>query len=387
MLRLTLAAGLSLLATSASAETIEFPDDSFWRALTQSLTGKGPDLEALAKQSPEYRAADEFSREAVLAEQVALLEAGQMRVGPETEVMMRVSVRLGDYDAERGGFPVSLFAPGVYLQVGGGLRFFNGSEYAILPATPDEGHEIRAREPSSLGGTAILRAGDFRRDPGHANGLLATLYQFDYVDRDGGIIASMAHEPDTLWLDEDAIEALVQKTQADVLEAALLPPIGSDWNTVRDALTANYGFAVSDSHAYDDGRFRMVGGRVEEERLDEAIRYRVGFGNDGDMVGKIFANQSVIAKARLPLGEIDTNPTGRALDCGTPHIADACGVLIFDKLDDGSQCSKCCSRIRRIISGRVGMSSSVRRSASIFFKSSCETRSVSGILSFFGGAI
>ncbi|AMM86502.1 hypothetical protein AZF01_21020 [Martelella sp. AD-3] len=51
------------------------------------------------------------------------------------------------------------------------------------------------------------------------------------------------------------------------------------------------------------------------------------------MVAGIFANQDFMARARLPLGEIDTNPTGRGLNCGTPHLADACGVLIFDRID------------------------------------------------------
>ena len=331
---LIIAGMLAFLSLPAQAETIEFPEDDFWRALTQSLAGDGPDFEALAKRTPEYRAADEFARDAVLAEQVARLEARHSRVGPETEVLIRASVRLGDYDAVRGGFPVSLFAPGTYLRVGGGLRFSNGSDYAILPATPEEGREIRERERSSSLNSAILRAGDFRRDPGHANGLLATLYQFDYVDGDGGIIASMAHAPQTPSLDDEAVEALVQKTQADILAAASLPPIGSDWSSVRHALTAGYGFAVSDNGAYDDGRFRMVGGRIEEEDLDEAAEFRVGFGNDGDMVAGIFANQDFMARARLPLGEIDTNPTGRGLDCGTPHLADACGVLIFDRIED-----------------------------------------------------
>ena len=109
---------LFLSAATASAETIEFPEDDFWRALTQSLAGDGPDFEALAKRTPEYRAADEFSRDAVQAEQVARLEARHSRIGPETEVLIRASVRLGDYDAARGGFPVSLFAPGTYLRVG-----------------------------------------------------------------------------------------------------------------------------------------------------------------------------------------------------------------------------------------------------------------------------
>ncbi|WP_292059952.1 MULTISPECIES: hypothetical protein [unclassified Martelella] len=330
---LIIAGMLAFLSLPAQAETIEFPEDDFWRALTQSLAGDGPDFEALAKRTPEYRAADEFSRDAVLAEQVARLEARHSRVGPETEVLIRASVRLGDYDAARGGFPVSLFAPGTYLRVGGGLRFSNGSDYAILPATPEEGRAIREREASSSLNSAILRASDFRRDPGHANGLLATLYQFDYVDGDGGIITSMAHARQTPALDDAAVEALVQKTQADILAAASLPPIGSDWSSVRDALTAGYGFAVSDSGAYDDGRFRMVGGRIEEDDLDEAAQFRVGFGNDGDMVAGIFANQDFMARARLPLGEIDTNPTGRGLDCGTPHLADACGVLIFDRIE------------------------------------------------------
>ena len=322
----------SLLSVPAHAELIKDPDDQFWRNLSQVFADETPDYDQIARRTPEYRQADEFDKGDVLADQVLKLKRIKTSFGSDWQVLFRAAIRLDDYDPERGGFPINLFEPGIYLDVGSGLRFSNASDYAVLPATPEEGREIRQKERASSSlPSGLLLAGDFRMDPGHRGGMLATLYRFDYVDGNDTVIASIESVPDTQGLDDDQVEALVQTTQAKILQLAGLPPIGSPWPLVRDALQLNYGYAASENRRYDDGKFRMVEGGIQEEDLSDASRFRVGFGNSGDMVSQIFAKQGFTALATTELGRIDTNATGRGLDCDTPHLADACGILIFEK--------------------------------------------------------
>jgi hypothetical protein len=144
---LLFSAALTCFGITASAEVIAFPDDEFWLSLSKSLYGEQPDFEDLAKRTPAYKEADEFSRAEVLAKEIKRLEAEQETVAPDTQVLLRVNIGLGDYDAARGGFPVSLFAPGVYLDVrGGGMQFTNGSDYAVLPMMPEQGKALHTRE-------------------------------------------------------------------------------------------------------------------------------------------------------------------------------------------------------------------------------------------------
>ncbi len=108
--------------------------------------------------------------------------------------------------------------------------------------------------------------------------------------------------------------------------------VGSDWPTVRAALTENYGFALSNAVAWDDGKVEIRDGKVAREDLDKAKQLRIGFGNDRNLVPGMFARQTPVQRAKIPQGQIDMGFTGPMLDCGTPDIADACGVLIFDRI-------------------------------------------------------
>ena len=121
------------IPAASSAEIVEFPDDAFWRSIGRSLNEGEPDFEVLAKRSARYREANEFSRAAVLEDEISRLMAEYEAFGPDLQVRLRANIRLGDYDASRGGFPISLFTPGTYLQVGAGLQFANAGDYAILP--------------------------------------------------------------------------------------------------------------------------------------------------------------------------------------------------------------------------------------------------------------
>lgn len=205
MLRRSLLFSIALTcsASLAGAETVDFPEDDFWRTLTRNLYDGPPDFEALARRSDTYRQADEFARGEVLAQEVARLQGEYEGFGDDLQVRLRAQIRLGDYNAARGGFPISLFTPGTYL----------------------------------------------------------------------------------------------------------------------------------DARFNDDAKVMIEPGRVVIEELSQAKSLRLGFGNDPEFVGRMFALQSPMARARMPEGQIDVGFTGAGLDCGTPDLLDACGVLILDRVD------------------------------------------------------
>ncbi len=328
---LLLSAALSCFGITASADVIEFPEDEFWLGLSKSLYGEQPDFEGLAKRTPAYKEADEFSRAEVLAKEVARLEAEQETIAPDTQVLLRVGISLGDYDAARGGFPVSLFAPGIYLDIrGGGMQFINGSDYAVLPMTLEQGKALRTREKDART-DGLLLVGDFRKAPGSNRRILANVYRFDYVDQNGSILASIINQPSQSAYGIETAD-IVRKAQENILDIARLPPLGSDWSAVRAALTENYGFALSHAVAWDDGKVEIRDGKVACEDLDKAKQLRIGFGNDRKLVAGMFARQTPVQRAKIPEGQIDMGFTGPILDCGTPGIADACGVLILDRI-------------------------------------------------------
>ena len=68
-LALTGCLGLALAAPLA-AETYTDPDRAWWTGFLDAIDGRAPDLEALARQDPDYLAADEFTRDAVLGRSV-----------------------------------------------------------------------------------------------------------------------------------------------------------------------------------------------------------------------------------------------------------------------------------------------------------------------------
>ena len=73
-----------VLAAPLAAETYTDPDRAWWTSFLDAVDGRAPDLEALARQDPDYLAADEFTRDAVLARVMARLQAQQPRIDPAT---------------------------------------------------------------------------------------------------------------------------------------------------------------------------------------------------------------------------------------------------------------------------------------------------------------
>lgn len=165
---LALTTCLSLaLAAPLAAETYTDPDPAWWTSFLEALDGRAPDLKTQAREDPEYLAADEFTRDEVLAQVMARLAAERATIDPASaEVVLSISASFGDYDAARGGFPVSIFTPTANLSLDMGHRLFfrNWQDVALFPATRDEGRALRQKiGQGSLLALVTLR--DIRKSP------------------------------------------------------------------------------------------------------------------------------------------------------------------------------------------------------------------------------
>lgn len=150
MLRLsTLAAALvASVCLPAGAETFANPDDAWWQSFIETLNGTAPDLTDTARQDRRYPDADEFSRDQVLADIVAEMQAQRQQIDPETTVITSpMQARFGDYSGDQGGFPAGLFGADTYVPIAGGkhLRFRNAREMAFYPVELEEAKYLRAR--------------------------------------------------------------------------------------------------------------------------------------------------------------------------------------------------------------------------------------------------
>lgn len=200
MLRTTTLA--ALVAASfylpASAETFAHPDDSWWRAFIEVLDGDALDATAAARRDRRYLEADEFSRDQVLRDIVAEMEAQRQQIDPATAVVtLPMQARLGDYSGDLGGFPVSIFAPETYLPIAGGtqLRFRNAREMAFYPVQLEAAKELRAR--IGLDDViAELTLEDIRPSKTRRDAYDAHVARVDYSTRQGEPLMTMDAAPE-----------------------------------------------------------------------------------------------------------------------------------------------------------------------------------------------
>lgn len=136
-----------MVSNAASAETYVSPDHDWWNQFFAAVDGTTLDLEAIAKKDPAYIAASEFDRDDVLADLVADLQQQHAEINVATaEIAIGIRATLGDYSANQGGFPVSLFATNMHPPLDANSLFFrNLATFGIFPAKKEEGKDLRER--------------------------------------------------------------------------------------------------------------------------------------------------------------------------------------------------------------------------------------------------
>ena len=338
-LHLALALGLSI-GTAAMAEPAVNPGTNWWTAFFTALDGVAPDLEHVAKQDPQYLAADEFTRAEVLARIVERLRAEQAVIDvAATEVVMSISARLGDYSVEQGGFPVSIFGQNVRVRPGHRDLFFrNWEDFGIYSATVDEGRALRER----IGNTQVradVTMGGIRKSTTRDHAYDARVLSVAHYAEDGLLLAKLdAPVEQVIAGDEEA--AMVDAVRRKLLDLAGIPPLGTGWEEARALLPNAYPIVASDRFAYPDTGITLAfvheGGHVVNDYPHEADKpFRIFLQQvDGAWRVRphISVNMNDITNATYA---VDTKGTGPGLACYTPEVNDRCGVLEFSPTERG----------------------------------------------------
>ena len=335
-LALTSCLGLALAAPLA-AETYTDPDRAWWTGFLDAVDGRAPDLEALARQDPDYLASDEFTRDAVLARVMARLQAQQPRIDPATaEVVLSIGATLGDFDAGQGGFPVSIFTPNSRLPLDSGRELFfrNWKDVALYPASREEGRALR-QEIGMREILAQVTVTEIRKSATRRLGYEGRVTGISYYTQDGSLLRRVT-PPEAAPVDAAAAEGNLDALRGKILSDARIPALGTRWEDAAPALTADWPVIASDDFVpYGTARqlaFLWQDGAVLSDNA-----------HDPEKSFKVFLQQ--VPGAWMPqdgvsidvtdvlygsgAGVVDTRALGPGLACYTPGVPDRCAVLVF----------------------------------------------------------
>ena len=341
-----LALGLAIsLASPSFADPLSNPGQEWWTAFFKAVDGAAPDYERIAREDPEYRAADEFSRAEVLARVVERLKAEQAEIDVAgTAVTISIAARLGDYSSETGGFPVDIFAQNMRLQPARKELFFrNWDDFALYAATVEEGKALRQRI-----GTGKIRAevtlGDIRMSTTRNQAYDARIVSVAYYADDGLLLAKLDASEVTVIAEADSA-AMVETVRQRLSDLAGIPPLGTSWEEAKALLIGQYPIIASDQFFYSDtGKtlaFVHEGGQVITDEAHEAGKPFHIFLQQVDGAWRVRPGFSVdMDNMMYGIDGVDIKATGPGLACYTPDILDRCALLEFSPVDDGHVLSR-----------------------------------------------
>lgn len=333
--------GLSLSFNSfAAAETVKNPGPEWWANAFKAVDGVAPNYEGLARQDPEYLAADEFTRAEVLARIIDRLKAEQAALDVAgTKVTMGISTRLGDYSTAQGGFPVEMFGQNMHLRpafpANADLFFRNWEDFVLYTASVDEGRALRER----IGSGDILAEvtlGDIRASATRERAYDARVLSVSYYAQDGLLLATLYAPAETAIIESEANE-MVEAMRLKITELADIPPLGTTWEAARLPLAAAYPQVASDFFVYPTGgktlAFIAENGSVQMDAPHDLDKPFLVFLQQVD--GPWRSRPGFSLDLSVSPDALDTTGTGPGLACHTPDILDRCAVLEFSPASGG----------------------------------------------------
>lgn len=324
------------LPSTAHAETYLNPDRPWWKQFFAVVDGTSPDFEAAAKQDMQYQSANEFDRDGVLVRLVAQLREQYAQIDTASaEITINMRSQLGDYSSAQNGFPVSLFAPNMRLQLDGSdLYFRNFESYSIFPASKGEGQAFRTRigtQPL----IASLTLTNIRKSTTRPRAYDGFVRKVTYTAKDGLVVAEFT-ATENAPLPADVAADQLAAVRKRLVEMAGIPPLGTPWSEAKATIQSSYPFIASDVFAYTDRGKRIAyqydnGAAVMDvpHEADKAFRVYLQQAEGGWRTTRGFS-------VNLNGGDsISTKGTGPGLACYTPDVLDRCAVLEFSPADGG----------------------------------------------------
>lgn len=319
----------TIASGAAIAKVADNPDGDFMLNLHAYLAGEAPNFDEEARKTTAYNNADEFSKSEVLKEQADILRQGFQGMAEYDGLSMRVRASLGDWDGERGAFPVTLFMPSTYIDMhtnmGGyapGVTFSNAAEARYWHMPVDQARDIA----DAIG-------------PSRSVELIVDMTELEVTEENSrlvtGEVTSVAVlSPDNVELGTYKVESARQADSgADHTGIAVRVPELLD--------VPQLGVDLESALAWAEGSFEGVAWSVRNFSGPVAFAGTdvVPFSNavpKAELVRVSFSHSEGSAKGALRNAGFNRDKSeaegafGRWLDCGSPDVLDRCGVMLFE---------------------------------------------------------
>ncbi len=139
------------MAAAQAGQVVDVSEQTV-KTIWHRLKGTTPDFTLEASQTSAFRSANQFDQQAVLETEIRKAQQSFADFIPNARLFGgRIRTRLSEYDANKGGFNVSLFSGASYID--GGLFFQNAGEFAFIPMTPQQADAFldkHGKYPSAL---------------------------------------------------------------------------------------------------------------------------------------------------------------------------------------------------------------------------------------------
>lgn len=315
-------AGLALAAPAPAQDVIVSPDTELRVLLREKLSGRVPDFDELARRSAAVRQADEFSRAGVLAEEVARLNRVWAGLGEDIAIQVSLSTYLGEYDADASGFPITPFEPGTYVSGEVPILFRNAAA-RIFPVPMEAGRETLDRAGIARSVTVTVTLEDLAASEIRSNTIDGRIAEV-VVTNEGSELGryspegGMPAEGAGATMDADAVARSLGGTLG-------VPVAGSAWDEVLPFLLGQPA-TVGTGGNFSGILFSITDGALRTERpLDQYSDLTLAFGPTEN------AAKLALREATDLFGGFGPSWPFGGLDCGTPDVADRCGLIRFEK--------------------------------------------------------
>jgi hypothetical protein len=305
--------------------TLVNPDAQTRRILLDHLSKTTPNFDAIAQKSALVLQADEFTRQAVKTTEIERLQALWDNFNTTDALQFNIKVNLGEYNAAAAGFPVSVFAPGTYVQGEIPITFSNSSEMSIFPVPLGQGSQTLGLLDAARSAVANVTLRDLAPSQLTAGAIEGRVSEVVISNRAGTEIGRYSSVE--ILEGKKPSDRPTPKAAGDSLASSLgVPAAGATWAEILPFLQKQ-GFVSGAGQNFSGELFKIVNGKLTSPKpLDRYQNLTLGFGK----------NEQTAVSARKELTrrsvgfDAPKRPFGK-LDCFTPNETDSCGVIQLER--------------------------------------------------------
>lgn len=315
----------------ASAKVAELPDAKFIDLLHSNLMGEAPDFEEQARYTPAYLNADEFSKSEVLKEQADILRQEYLDIAEYDGLLLRVRAEVGEWDGNKGGFPITLFLPGTYVNTGSGsgyttgVGFTNHIEARYWTMAVDEARGIADKLGNNRTVDLMVEISNLHIRDEQQHVITGQVDKVTIFNSENVEIGAYEVEPPRV-VDASADVGAIARSATELLK---VPELGVGLDEAFAWATESFDGVAWRVRNFD-AALKYEGTETREYRdfLPNSETVRIAFGPDFDS-----------AKIALNTFNFERNKSdtefafGKNFDCRSPEVLDRCGLLLFEKQD------------------------------------------------------